>query len=65
MDHRAQNEAGFSPLSTKYNMKEMNRMGLKAASIHILKYFILQLLHALTAYKVNRRNLIMSAKAFT
>jgi len=64
-DHRAQEEAGFSALGPTYNMKAMNRMGLDAASIHIVKYFIIQLLHALTAYKVNRPDLIMSSKAFT
>lgn len=64
-DHRAQVEAGLSPLDLAYNMKEMSRMGLDAAAIHMLKYFSLLLLHALTAYKVNRGNLIMSAKAFT
>ena len=64
-DHRAQEEAGFSALGPTYNMKAMNRMGLDAASIHITKYFIIQLLHALTAYKVNRPDLIMSSKAFT
>jgi len=46
-------------------MKEMSRMGLEAASIHMLKYFIILLLHALTAYKVNRSDLVMSSKAFT
>ncbi len=46
-------------------MKAMSRMGLEAASINIVKYFIIQLLHALTAYKVNRPDLIMSSKAFT
>ncbi len=64
-DHRAQEEAGFSALGPIFNMKAMNRMGLDAASIHITKYFIIQLLHALTAYKVNRPDLIMSSKAFT
>ena len=64
-DHRAQVEAGLSPLDLAYNMKEMSRMGLVAAAIHMLKYFSLLLLHALTAYKVNREKLIMSAKAFT
>jgi len=64
-DHRAQEEAGFSALGPTYNMKAMNRMGLEAASINIAKYFIIQLLHALTAYKVNRPDLIMSSKAFT
>jgi hypothetical protein len=64
-DHRSQEESGFSALGPTYNMKEMNRMGLDAASIQMAKYFILQLLHALTAYKVNRSDLIMSSKAFT
>lgn len=64
-DHRAQVEAGFSPFKGVFNMKEMNRVGLAAASTHALKYAILLLLHALTAFKVNRADLLMSAKAFT
>ena len=64
-DHRTGAESGFSPLDLAYNMKEMSRMGLAAASIHMYKYFTLLLLHALTAYKVNRSDLVMSSKAFT
>jgi len=64
-DHRTGAEEGLSPLDLAYNMKEMSRMGLEAASIHMLKYYSILLLHALTAYKVNRSDLIMSSKAFT
>jgi hypothetical protein len=64
-DHRSQNEAGFSALNNNYNMKAMNKMGMEAAAIHMFKYFILALLHALTAYKVNRQDLIMKSMAFT
>ena len=45
-------------------MKEMNKMGLEAAKIHIMKYLIIKLLEALTAFKVNRADLIMKSTAF-
>lgn len=63
--HRAQVESAFSAFEGIYHQGRMNRMGLDAATIHFARYFILQLLHGLTAYKVNRPDLVMSAKAFT
>jgi hypothetical protein len=65
LEHRAQEEAVFSPFTTVFNMKRMNQMGWNAAMIHYCQYLSLLLLHALTAYKVNAEHLIMNAKAFT
>jgi len=65
LNHRSQEEAGFSGFTTYHNMKQMNTMGQDAATIHVLKYMILQLLHALSAYKVNRPDLLMMYSAFS
>lgn len=65
LNHRSQEEAGFSGFTTYNNMKRMNTMGQESATIHVLKYMILQLLTALSAYKVNRPDLIMMYKAFS
>jgi hypothetical protein len=65
LEHRAQEEAVFSPFTTVFNMKRMNQMGWNAAMIHYCQYLSLLLLHALTAYKVNADRLVMNAKAFT
>jgi len=65
LNHRSQEEAGFSGFTTYHNMKRMNTMGQDAATIHVLKYMILQLLHALSAYKVNRPDLLMMYSAFS
>jgi Transposase DDE domain len=65
LDHRSQEEAGFSGFTTYNNMKRMNSMGQEMATIHVTKYLILQLLTALSAYKVNRPDLIMMYKAFS
>jgi len=65
LNHRSQEEAGFSGFTTYHDMKRMNTMGRDAATIHILKYLILQLLHALSAYKVNRPDLLMMYSAFS
>jgi hypothetical protein len=65
INHRAQEEAGFSGFTTYNHMKQMNTMGQDAATIHVLKYLILQLLHALAAYKVNRPDLLMMYSAFS
>jgi len=65
LNHRSQIEAGFSGFSTYHHMKQMNTMGQDAAEIHVLKYLILQLLHAIAAYKVNRPDLLMMYSAFS
>jgi hypothetical protein len=65
LNHRSQIEAGFSGFSTYHHMKQMNSMGQDAATIHVLKYLILQLLHAIAAYKVNRPDLLMMYSAFS
>jgi hypothetical protein len=65
LNHRSQEEAGFSGFTTYNNMKQMNTTGHDAATIHVLKYLILQLLHALAAYKVNRPDLLMMYSAFS
>lgn len=65
LNHRSQEEAGFSGFTTYHNMKQMNTTGHAAATIHVLKYMILQLLHALSAYKVNRPDLLMMYSAFS
>jgi len=65
MNHRSQEESGFSGFTTYNNMKRMNTMGMESAIIHVLEYMCLQLLHALTAYKVNRPDLLMSYSAFS
>lgn len=65
LNHRSQEEAGFSGFTTYHNMKRMNSMGHDAATIHVLKYLILQLMHALSAYKVNRADLLMMYSAFS
>ena len=65
LNHRSQEEAGFSGFTTYNNMKRMNTTGQDAATIHVLKYMILQLLHALSAYKVNRPDLLMMYSAFS
>jgi hypothetical protein len=65
INHRAQEEAGFSGFTTYNHMKQMNTMGQDAATIHVLKYMILQLMHALAAYKVNRPDLLMMYSAFS
>ena len=63
--HRSQEEAGFSGFSTYYHMKQMNTMGIDAATIHVQKFIALQLLHALSAYKVNRPDLLMYYSSFS
>lgn len=65
LNHRSQIEAGFSGFTTFHHMKQMNTMGRDAAEIHVLKYLILQLLHAIAAYKVNRPDLLMMYSAFS
>lgn len=65
LNHRSQEEAGFSGFTTYHHMKQMNTMGQDAAAIHVLKYLILQLMHALAAYKVNRPDLLMMYSAFS
>ena len=65
MNHRSQEESGFSGFTTYNKMKRMNTMGMESATIHVLEYMCLQLLHALTAYKVNRPDLLMSYSAFS
>lgn len=65
LNHRSQEEAGFSGFTTYHHMKQMNTMGQDAAEIHVLKYLILQLMHALAAYKVNRPDLLMMYSAFS
>jgi len=65
LNHRSQEEAGFSGFTTFHHMKQMNTMGQDAATIHVLKYLILQLMHALAAYKVNRPDLLMMYSAFS
>jgi len=65
LNHRSQEEAGFSGFTTYYHMKQMNTMGIDAATIHMQKYLILQLLHALSAYKVNRPDLLMYFSSFS
>jgi hypothetical protein len=65
LNHRSQEEAGFSGFTTYNHMKQMNTMGIDAAMIHMQKYIILQLLHALSAYKVNRPDLLMYFSSFS
>lgn len=65
LNHRSQEEADFSGFTTYHDMKRMNSMGRDAATIHVLKFLILQLLHALSAYKVNRPDLLMMYSAFS
>jgi hypothetical protein len=64
LDHRAQQEAEFSPLDMVFVMKHMNRRGLDAAYVQFCIYCILLWQIALSALKVNRENLIMKATAF-
>jgi hypothetical protein len=65
LNHRSQEEADFSGFTTYHDMKRMNSTGQDAATIHVLKFLILQLLHALSAYKVNRPDLLMMYSAFS
>lgn len=65
LNHRSQEEAGFSGFTTYHHMKQMNTTGHDGATIHVLKYLCLQLLHALAAYKVNRPDLLMMFSAFS
>lgn len=64
-DHRAQGEFPFSTIAQYFNMKEMNSTGIDFASIYIYEALSLLLLHAITAFKVNRPDLIMSSSSFT
>ena len=64
LDHRAQQEAVFSPIETVFDMKRMSRVGLDAAILHVAKYCISLWLIANTAVKVNAPQLIMKVTAF-
>ena len=57
-------EQGNSYNHTYYNAARMNTRGLEAAIKHCVSIYILELLKALTAYKVGRPDLIMKPSAF-
>jgi len=57
-------EQGNSYNHTYYNGARMNTRGLEAAIKHYASIYILELLKALTAYKMGRPDLIMKPSAF-
>jgi hypothetical protein len=57
-------EQGNSYNHTYYNAARMNTRGLEAAIKHYASIYILELLKALTAYKMGRPDLIMKPRAF-
>jgi len=57
-------EQGNSYNHTYYNAARMNTRGLEAAIKHCVSIYILELLKALTAYKLGRPDLIMKPSAF-
>lgn len=57
-------EQGNSYNHTYYNAARMNTRGLEAAIKHCASIYILELLKALTAYKMGRPDLIMKPSAF-
>lgn len=58
-------EKALSPNNTHYNASRMNTRGMENAIKHRVLYYILDLLRAITAYKVGRPDLICKSRAFT
>jgi len=57
-------EQGNSYNHTYYNAGRMNTRGIAAATEHQASIYILELLKALTAYKLGRPDLVMKPSAF-
>lgn len=58
-------EKALAPNNTYYNASRMNTRGLDNAIKHRVLYYILDLLKAITAYKIGRPDLISKLRAFT
>lgn len=58
-------EKALSPNNTFYNASRMNTRGMENAIKHRVLYSILDLLRAITAFKIGRPDLICKSRAFT
>jgi hypothetical protein len=58
-------EKALAPNNTYYNASRMNTRGIENATKHRVLYYILDLLRAITAFKVGRPDLICKSRAFT
>ncbi len=64
-DQRPSVEAGQSSNPTFYNQKRLNTRGIEMAHTHRTFSYILDLLRPLTAYKINRPDLLTKLSAFS
>lgn len=58
-------EKALAPNNTFYNASRMNTRGMESAIKHRVLYYILDLLRALTAFKLGRPDLMSKLSAFT
>jgi len=58
-------ESGNSSIPTFYNAKRLNTRGTDMATVHRALHYILDLLRALTAYKIGRPDLTLKLTAFS